>query len=160
MAAILSRPQCVNLTKAHLCGKCFHAMLLPYLIVSPKSRHSTDMITSGHENALRITKHLCRELPVNSGFPSQRTINADLWCFFVLSLNKLLNKQLICQDTHVRSYSKIIFSEYQWRIKLNNLATIFITTWEIFKYLTALQRLRKCIMHFIAFKELKHDIRL
>ena len=31
---------------------------------------------------------------VTSGFPSQRTSDAELWCFFDVSLNKLLNKQL------------------------------------------------------------------
>ena len=35
--------------------------------------------------------------PVTSGFPSQRDSNMDLWCFFVVSLNKLLNKHSIDQ---------------------------------------------------------------
>ena len=33
--------------------------------------------------------------PVIGGFPSERDNNADLWSFFVVSLNKLLNKHRI-----------------------------------------------------------------
>ena len=33
--------------------------------------------------------------PVRGRFLSQRTISTDLWCFFVVSLNMMLNKQSI-----------------------------------------------------------------
>ena len=33
--------------------------------------------------------------PVTGGSPAQRDSNVDLWCFFVFSLNKLLNKHWI-----------------------------------------------------------------
>ena len=36
--------------------------------------------------------------PGTGGFPSQRDSDADLWCFFVVSLNKLLNKHSIARQ--------------------------------------------------------------
>ena len=40
----------------------------------------------------RVTVLLCGKPPFTGGFHSKRDNNADLWCFFVVSLNKLLNK--------------------------------------------------------------------
>ena len=34
---------------------------------------------------------------MTDGFPSQRANNADVWCLFVLNLNKLRNKQSNCR---------------------------------------------------------------
>ena len=39
-----------------------------------------------------VTVPLCGDPPVTGGFHSQRDSNADLWFFFVVSLNKLLKK--------------------------------------------------------------------
>ena len=39
--------------------------------------------------------HYVGNPPVSGGFPSQRISKADLWCFFVVNLNKLLNKNSI-----------------------------------------------------------------
>ena len=61
------------------------------------AKHSKIMKTSCYENVFHITGHLWgNPPPVMSGFPSQRSSNTELWCFFVLSLNKLLNKQSSC----------------------------------------------------------------
>ena len=50
--------------------------------------------------------------PVTGGFPSQRTSDAEL-CFFVPSLNKLLNKQIVaadfrCHEGHVTSHVHVV----------------------------------------------------
>ena len=40
---------------------------------------------------------LCKENPpIIGGFPSQRATNTDLWYFFVIIMDKQLNKQLSC----------------------------------------------------------------
>ena len=53
-------------------------------------------MTSSNGNIIRASVPFCGEYsPVTGGFPSQRDNNADLWCFFVVSLNKLLNKHSI-----------------------------------------------------------------
>ena len=36
--------------------------------------------------------------PAVGGFPSQRTNDTERWCLFVISLNKLLNKQSLDCD--------------------------------------------------------------
>ena len=45
---------------------------------------------------------LCvRNPPITGGFSAQRDNNGDLWCFFVVSLNKLLNKHSIGRQFEV-----------------------------------------------------------
>ena len=53
------------------------------------------MLSNG--NIFCITVHLCRDPLETGGLPSQSESNMDLWCFFIVSLNKLLNKDLINQ---------------------------------------------------------------
>ena len=43
-----------------------------------------------------LLAHCERNPQVTGGFPSQRASNVKLWCLFVVSMNKMLNKQLIC----------------------------------------------------------------
>ena len=49
--------------------------------------------TSRHD-AFRITTRLRGEPRANSGYPEQRTSNAELWCLIGAGLNKLMNMQL------------------------------------------------------------------
>ena len=53
------------------------------------------IMTALNGNIFHVTVPLCREPLVISGFSSQMDSNVDFWCFFVVSLNKLLNKHSI-----------------------------------------------------------------
>ena len=62
-----------------------------------------------HDDAVII----CEWNPlVTVGFPSQRFIDAGLWCFFVVSLNKLFNKESHRRqyETPGRSYNATVIS--------------------------------------------------
>ena len=53
------------------------------------------IITSSNENIFQLLSLCDGKPPVTGGFPAQKDSDMDLWCYFVVSLNKLLNKHLI-----------------------------------------------------------------
>ena len=53
------------------------------------------IMTSLNGRILRITDPLWVEPPVPGRYQTQRASNADLWCYFVVSLDRLLKKQAI-----------------------------------------------------------------
>ena len=59
----------------------------------PITHLSKSTMTSWSEHTFRITCLLWWESTGQQWFPSQRVSNPELWCFFAVSLNKLLNKQ-------------------------------------------------------------------
>ena len=94
------------------------------------------MMTSWHAIAFRITGLLERNPPATCGFPSQRTSDAELWCFSDVSPNKLLNKQASCRcfdapwgscDITVMAFvCATNFSRNQWQL---NVLTHLCVTW-------------------------------
>ena len=53
---------------------------------------------------------LCQGTTLGTGrFPSQRASNADIWCFFDISLSELLSKQLSCQHLVILWCSWLLF---------------------------------------------------
>ena len=54
------------------------------------------MMMLWHGNAFHITGPLCGEPPVTGGSPRKGPVMWTFDDFFVISLKKLMNKQLIC----------------------------------------------------------------
>ena len=64
-------------------------------VVQVSGWHQTgNIMTSSNGNYSVFLFPLCGE-SISSVFPSQRDSNKDLWCFFVVSPNEVLNKHLI-----------------------------------------------------------------
>ena len=51
------------------------------------------MMTSSDGNIFRVTGHVCGEFTGHRLIPRTKAIDAELWCFFDLRLNKWLSKQ-------------------------------------------------------------------
>ena len=64
-----------------------------------------------------------REIP-----PPQRACSAELWCSFVVSLNKLLNKSRVADSSGFGTRVSRVTSSVLWFWSLKNLADIFQTT--------------------------------
>ena len=82
----------IPLTKGQWYGKCFYLTTSSCLSLGTLSRRRHDMETPS-------------VLPIASAFHTQRTGNTDIDFFFVVTMNKLLNKQPSCPrfDTSCRS---------------------------------------------------------
>ena len=55
--------------------------------------HLFFMMTSSNGNIFRVTGHLCGEFTGHRWIPHTKASDAELWCFFDLSVNKRLSKQ-------------------------------------------------------------------
>ena len=71
--------------------------------LKPRSAGKRPMMTPWQGKSVHFTDPLCEEFTMDS--PHKRTSNAERWLSFVVSLNKLLNKQSIwrCFETPWRS---------------------------------------------------------
>ena len=69
-----------------------------FILLIPQGSHAKNMMTSWHGSTCCINGPLCGESSghwrVTSGFRSYKICNAVLWCFPVISLNKLLSEQV------------------------------------------------------------------
>ena len=63
-----------------------------------KNELVTFMVKLWHGQRFRISDIYVGIPPVTSGFPSPIPSIVDIWCFFVVSLNKMLNTQLVVGD--------------------------------------------------------------
>ena len=116
MAAILSRPQCVNYCYfcCRHCSWCIYSsattsatitaytfattfaattVLLLLILLTPLQLLLSNMMTFSNGNILRITGPLCGNSPVTGKLPSQRPATRGFDVFFDLHLNKGLSKQ-------------------------------------------------------------------
>ena len=56
-------------------------------------RNFSNMRTSSNRNIFRVTGPLCEEFTGHRWIPLTKASHAELWCFFILRMNKWLSKQ-------------------------------------------------------------------
>ena len=90
------------------------------------------IMTSSYGNIFRVTIPFCGCSSVIGGFPSQRDGNADFWYFFVISLNKQMNKHWF--ETSWRSVDVAVISDNYDGDRSNNVIIMSAITDSNFLY--------------------------
>ena len=99
---------------------------------------------------------LCgRNPPVTGGFPSQRYLNSDLWCSFVVSLNKLWTNTRLTGNSRRRDGHGTL----QWCISVSALVALKCDGWPWKTIGHLFYVIASFVSHFVAISELKLELR-
>ena len=80
-------------TAPHHCGGTELRIQISRVLTLNTSSTSDFMMTSSNGNIFRVTGHLCGEFTGPRWIPRTKAIDAELWCFCDLRLNKRVSKQ-------------------------------------------------------------------